>query len=1009
MSLCSDLTSFADGELEPGRAAAFRDHLRTCEACRAGLVEALQLSAQLSTITITPRRNAVVQGAAPAVGDLAQPGAQHVNRGAREIVKRWKRAIQWGTGILITSGVTTAILMWEPSRVDAFASQHQRFGDVRFALAEASVYKPQREVVLGGEPATAPADRISHDAISKLEKRGDRHAVVIAQVWNGEKPADAVAELRTLPQTDAVRADRAALEAMMVTDDNVQGAQPVLAELEALRRSGDPAIARTAHWNHALVLAKLGLPLSAAAELEAIANQGEPGWAGEAMARAKAKSENARALRRTLEDAEAAAKLLIDGGPAPSPALIAARPGLIRASFYQAIRTATTAERVASLAPLAAALDSTGDPEQHTLRDYVERIQKLDFKRRAPFARAFAAMLTGAPVPEPIATQLVAETDSDDLADIVMGAMFERNTVASHRDWFLRMSRRANDPWLEVVLAFSIADAELARGDTKVAEAAIREVAPRCRGSVALAYPCVRLDRRLGRLYTDLHRIVDAERILQPALHRARTLVEVREYRLLLNQTTDAERFRAATALVRAYANEILRLGDPNASDGDCRFRGLAHRALASAAVLDLDGPGARRYFTEALKCSAHNVFLASLLTDVARLEPGPDDLAELEKILGDARAKRLSPPEALLADVTEGRLRIERQPARGAELLRTTIATADRMIASSDTPPSDAMTARKVRAGAYTVLALDAARVHNHALVLDLIARDLGLPTPAGCTLGIVAEGGRSAVVVRDAAGNDRAPPDLDRLSSAPPRVPEDLARGLSSCARVTVMAPAALQGLPRVLPPEMAWSYASGPHVIPSTAPEQRRALVVKDVKPPESLGLAALDPLAPDDLPAITLSGIDATPARVALAMSDVNEIHFHTHALTNPKISDASFLALSPEPQGGEYALTAEAIRKLKLQAHPLVVLAACNSAQGAHYEHAPLSLPEAFISAGARAVFATTTDIPDKNSGQFFARVLARVRAGADPAAALRDQRIESMGTQPWAADVILFD
>ncbi|HSS00092.1 MAG TPA: CHAT domain-containing protein [Kofleriaceae bacterium] len=894
--------------------------------------------------------------------------------------------------------------------MDVFAGQHKRFSDMRFALAEASVYKPLPDVVLGAEPASAPADRISHAAISKLEKRGDRHAVVIAQVWNGQKPADALAELRTLPQTDAVRADRAALEAMMVSDDHLQGVQAVLAELEALRRSSDPAVARSARWNYALVLAKLGLQLSAAAELEAIGYEGEPGWAGEALRRAKAQSDAARALRRTLDGAEAAAKLLVEGGPAPRAELVAARPGLIRASFYQAIRTATTAERVASLAPLAAALDSAGDPGQHTLRDYVERVQKLDFKRRAPFARAFAAMLTRASVPEPIATQLVTESDSDDVADIIMGAMFERNTVAGHRDWFLRMARRASDPWLEVVLAFSIADAELARGNTKVAEAAIRDAAPRCAASVALTYPCVRLERRFGRLYADLHRVVDAERILQPALHRARGVVEVREYRLLLNQAADTERFRAATALVRAYENEILRLGDPNAPDGDCRFRGMAHRMLAGAAVLDLDGPGARRYLTEALKCSEHNAFLASLLTDVARLEPGGDDLAELEKILGDARAKGLTPPDALLADVTEGRLRIERQPARGAELLNAAIATADRVIASTETNPTDAMTARKARAGAYTVLALDAARAGNPTLVLDLIAQDLGLPTPAGCTVGLVAEGGRSAVVVRDAAGHDRAPPDLDRRpSSAPPKVPDDLARGLSSCARVTVMAPAALQGRPRVLPPELAWSYATGPHAVPSTAAEERRALVVKDVKPPADLGLAVLDPLAPDDQPATTLSGVDATPTRVALAMTDVNEIHFHTHALTNPAISDAAFLALSPEPRGDEYALTAEAVSKLKLQAHPLVVLAACNSAQGAHYEHAPLSLPAAFIFSGARAVFATTTDIPDRNSGQFFARVLERVRHGADPAAALRDQRIESMAAQPWVADVILFD
>jgi anti-sigma factor RsiW len=50
MSLCADLICFADGELEADRAASFRDHLATCEACQAGLVEALQLNAQLSAL-----------------------------------------------------------------------------------------------------------------------------------------------------------------------------------------------------------------------------------------------------------------------------------------------------------------------------------------------------------------------------------------------------------------------------------------------------------------------------------------------------------------------------------------------------------------------------------------------------------------------------------------------------------------------------------------------------------------------------------------------------------------------------------------------------------------------------------------------------------------------------------------------------------------------------------------------------------------------------------------------
>jgi anti-sigma factor RsiW len=51
MSPCDDLVGFADGELEPDRATAFRAHLRTCEACQAALVEAMQLNARLSELT----------------------------------------------------------------------------------------------------------------------------------------------------------------------------------------------------------------------------------------------------------------------------------------------------------------------------------------------------------------------------------------------------------------------------------------------------------------------------------------------------------------------------------------------------------------------------------------------------------------------------------------------------------------------------------------------------------------------------------------------------------------------------------------------------------------------------------------------------------------------------------------------------------------------------------------------------------------------------------------------
>jgi anti-sigma factor RsiW len=54
MKPCDDVVSFADGELAPERAAAFRAHLRTCRRCRTGLVEAMQMNARLSDLRRPP-------------------------------------------------------------------------------------------------------------------------------------------------------------------------------------------------------------------------------------------------------------------------------------------------------------------------------------------------------------------------------------------------------------------------------------------------------------------------------------------------------------------------------------------------------------------------------------------------------------------------------------------------------------------------------------------------------------------------------------------------------------------------------------------------------------------------------------------------------------------------------------------------------------------------------------------------------------------------------------------
>lgn len=50
MKPCDDLTPFADGELSPERADAFRAHLVTCDRCCEELTWTMALNARLSLL-----------------------------------------------------------------------------------------------------------------------------------------------------------------------------------------------------------------------------------------------------------------------------------------------------------------------------------------------------------------------------------------------------------------------------------------------------------------------------------------------------------------------------------------------------------------------------------------------------------------------------------------------------------------------------------------------------------------------------------------------------------------------------------------------------------------------------------------------------------------------------------------------------------------------------------------------------------------------------------------------
>jgi hypothetical protein len=275
-----------------------------------------------------------------------------------------------------------------------------------------------------------------------------------------------------------------------------------------------------------------------------------------------------------------------------------------------------------------------------------------------------------------------------------------------------------------------------------------------------------------------------------------------------------------------------------------------------------------------------------------------------------------------------------------------------------------------------------------------------------------VVAEDERAAIVVRDRSGQDHGSYEaMRRPRDGALTVPLELTRRLESCEHVGVMAQSMLQGQPRILPASLPGSYVTGarrPGAAGTRSPT--RALIVENVTPPANLSLPALSPEPPDRVAqTIWLSGPDATPERVLDEMRDATEIEFHTHVLIDAGISDAAYIVLSRGQDG--FALTAEAIHRAELRGQPIVVLVACNSGQGAKYQHTSWSLPDAFLAVGARAVLATGTEVPDGASKVFFHRVLDRIRSGIAPAQALRDERMAILKSEPssWVADVMLFE
>lgn len=1022
------LSRYVDGELDHAEAEAFALHAAACPSCSAALHDALQLAALEAAV----REAAVARDLDPASRRAGGVRSTRTSLPASVPGQSWPSRFGWRipAGVAIAAGAAAAIVVWllRPPAPDGqmavLSTAPARTIEGRISYAAADHHRPYSVTrAAGGE---APKDTISLDTLAQLEHRNDLHGVAAAFVMLGD-PSRAAAYLDRAAADPDVTADRALLQ--------LQAGHPA----EALITLDGVLATRPRHpqalWNRALALRDLGLDASAAETFDAVAALGEPGWAAEAEARADQ-------LWRQLYDRKAAfMRLLRKDGPrlatapdAVAPEVARRFPGMTRLMFYDAVRGAASADAVRALAPLARTLDTVygGD----TLASYVARVAQADFAVRAPLARRYAALVAGERLDDDAMRGFLTALRAARADDILLGAIIRaapHSQVAQDTLPEVRtLCEATGDPWFHLLGIERAADVLIARGDHIAAEAVALPALAECQTS-RIDYRCAAITISIGRSYVDTGRLPDARRLLTVSadrVHRSgQWYHEQRFLELFAAIATIGDDVSGSTLPVaRAYTHELA-LRDPE----NCELAVWGSELIAMLRVNRIDFVGARAELARADAARARcprtapdlmRMFIAAhVLRDPAA--GTSDDVTRLRADVARARTTA-SPGERTMLDQTEGRLLLDRDRAAGTALLERAISGADAL------DPRD-FDGRKARSYAYSLLVTDAGRAGEWDRVWSLLGRAAHAAPASRCGLGVAVEDGASVAVVHDAGGASQGVFDAAHTSptiDASRLVPAQLQAALRACPEVEVLARPPVQGLPLVLPDDLAWSYrldGDRARAAQGTAPARKTRLVIANAEPPASLGVARLLPWRSSEKPDVLLEGASATPSRALAELAEAAFVEVHSHGVVNsvtedlvatraPRAveatgADASFLMLSPESDG-RYALTAAAIRQQPLHGRPIVILAACHAAATATYRHAAWSLPAAFIEAGARAVIASTDVIDDESAGTLFDDLRARIEQGASPAVALRDVRTRWLRAHPgaaWVRSLMIFE
>jgi tetratricopeptide (TPR) repeat protein len=988
-ALCDQIELFADGELSPEEAEAFRNHLPGCPRCPMRLANLLVLD-RLGT------RYVAKQPAQDAAHEPLSPRST-----GRKPPRRWPLV---GLGAVLCVLVATFALLFarpkEPS-VLAWNPSGRESDGPRMSDPRADQYLPPASQLMGPSlppgPPSSGGDGPPTEDVELLQKQKDWRGLAAAyQAWNQPaKALDALANLRD--SSPDVQSDRAAILLKLGKPEEALRLLDMLLSVHPKHRQ--------ARWNRGLVFEALGLPLLAARDFQEVARAKVEGWAGAASKRAEALVSSSQALEaRWLETVDAGNALLATAR-LPEDTPLSSSP-LLRLYFYDAVRTRTSAEEVRLLLPLAKQLDAEAGGQ--ALQRYVEDVAQRDFTRRAPLAREYARLrplLRGQP--QQASTFLATLLRSGE-GDLILGVLPYASGGRAHLDVFEAHARASQDPWFEILAAQQRANAFIAEGDFWSAKARLEEARGLCDNS-AVIYRCVDLELDLAYLHA---RLLVPEKVQEHAM-RGWALSRTHGLRgkepQFLGVLSQAARIRNDVPMARAYLYESL-----ERVRGDVPQERFIHQALAHLELRTLDFDRAREEIDRVLSTGLPLTLEgAGALSDIARQRRRSGDEAAMQQAV--AGAEEVGKGTHALALHYLGRFYVEQDRTRGQALLRDAIREAEEVAGRDEN-------AVHARTYSYTSLILDAAKARDFDAALKLFGEELGLKeVPGRCVFALTEDSERSLFLVRGADGALLGYYDGARTEPLPRELgeplPEEGRAALAPCEKVEVLARPPLQGRGGVLSHTFAWSYRTRPEA-PRPVVGKAIPLVVKDVEyDPARLSELKLKKLrwesvfGPDETPR-RLEGALATPRQVLREMEHATEVVLVTHGLVSPE-SEAAYLLLAREGhKPGSDELWVRQLRQVKLKGAPLVVLAACHGGHSAPLLHAPVSLPNAFLEAGARAVMAPTQPIPDQEASAFFREVRRRIREGATPAAALRDERVAWHARQPeakWPDSILLFE